>query len=78
MWLVVFVFWHDRRLSEIYSNRRPEDCTFFSGRILSKTKTYFLAEQKTDTSAQLEKSSSSPHAASVFVPLSIIPSVSKG
>ncbi len=34
MWLVVFVFWHDRRLSEIYSNRRPDNCTFFSGRNL--------------------------------------------
>ncbi len=26
---MVFVFWHDRRLSEIYSNRRPDNCTFF-------------------------------------------------
>jgi hypothetical protein len=40
-------------------------CLFF-GRNLSKTKTYFLPEQKTDTTAQLEKSSSSPRAASVF------------
>ncbi len=31
MWLVVFVFWHDRQLSEIYSNQRPDDCTFFFG-----------------------------------------------
>jgi hypothetical protein len=35
-----------------------------------KTKTYFPPEPKTDTTAQLEKSSSSPRAASVFVPLS--------
>ncbi len=34
MWLVVFIFWHDRRLSEIYSNQRPDNCTFFSGRSL--------------------------------------------
>ncbi len=34
MWLVVFVFWHDRQVSEIYSNWRPDDCTFFSGRNL--------------------------------------------
>ncbi len=25
----MFVFWHDRWLSEIYFNRRPDDCTFF-------------------------------------------------
>jgi hypothetical protein len=31
-----------------------------------KTKTYFPPEQKTDTTAQLGKSSSSPRAASVF------------
>ncbi len=34
MWLEVFVFWHDRQLSEIYSNQRPDDCTFFSSRNL--------------------------------------------
>jgi hypothetical protein len=36
VWLVVFVFWHNRRLSEIYSNRQPDDCTLFfsSGRNL--------------------------------------------
>jgi hypothetical protein len=37
-----------------------------------KTKTYFPLEQKTDTTAQLEKSSSSPCAASVFISLSVI------
>ncbi len=26
---MVFIFWHDRQLSEIYSSRRPDDCTFF-------------------------------------------------
>ncbi len=31
---MVFVFWHDRRLSEIYSNRWPDNCTFFPGRNL--------------------------------------------
>ncbi len=25
----MFVFLHDRQLSEIYSNRRPDNCTFF-------------------------------------------------
>ncbi len=34
MWLVVFVFWHDRRLSEIYLHQRPDDCTFFFSRNL--------------------------------------------
>ncbi len=37
--------------------------------LVCKTKTYFPQEQKTDTTAQLEKSSSSPHVASVFVSL---------
>ncbi len=36
MWLGVFVFWHDRRLSEIYSNRRPDDCTFLGGEEMPK------------------------------------------
>jgi hypothetical protein len=31
-----------------------------------KTKTYFMPEQKTNTTAQLEKGSSSPHVASVY------------
>ncbi len=34
-WLYLFsvcnVFWHDRRLSEIYFNHRPDDCILFSG-----------------------------------------------
>jgi hypothetical protein len=38
----------------------------------------FRHNQKTDTTAQLEKCSSNPRAASVFVPPSVIPSVSKG
>ncbi len=37
-----------------------------------------MQEQKTDTTAQLEKSSSSPRAASVFDSLSLILSISKG
>ncbi len=43
-----------------------------------KTKTYFPPEPKTDTTAQLEKSSSSPRPAGVFVPLSVILSVCQG
>ncbi len=46
--------------------------------VVCKTKTYFPQEQKTDTTAQPEKSSSSPRVASVFDSLSVFLSVSKG
>ncbi len=42
-----------------------------------RTKLAFPPQQKTDTTAQQEKSSSSPRVASVFVPLSVILSLSK-
>ncbi len=43
--------------------------------VVCTTKTYFPPEQKTDTTAQLEKSSSSPREVSVFVSLSVCLSV---
>ncbi len=42
-------------------------CTLSTSTKVCKTKTYFPPEPKTDTTAQLEKSSSSPRAASVIV-----------
>ncbi len=58
MWLVVFVYWHDRRLSEIYSNHWPDDCTSFSGRNLideRRNPPKNIAYNFYFTTAQLEK-----------------------
>ena len=60
------------------TNTTPQLYGTLSTQVVCKTKTYFPPEHKTDTTAQLEKGSSSPRVASVFDSLSVIPSISKG